>query len=88
MATINFAISIAVVTCLELYKPEALVKWVLYMPSCRAFLVINCAKFFSVPPNFSASTTAESFAETTTRLSTKDFTEILSPEFKAILILG
>ena len=73
------AISRAVVTWALSGRPEALRKTVLLIPSSRARCVIMRAKFDSVPPNASPTTTATSLAERTTRALIASSTVILLP---------
>jgi hypothetical protein len=71
------AMSRAVVTCSLFGRPDALRKVVFFMPSSRAFCVIRCAKFDSVPAMFSATATATSFADSVTRALTASATRIV-----------
>jgi len=56
----------AVVSCFEFGRPDAFLKVVLDMPRLRAFSVMSRAKFVTVPPRFSATTAATSFADLVT----------------------
>src|SRR6056297_2048863 len=76
---LRIAMSRAVVICLLWCRPEALRNVVLFIPRWRAVLVICLAKARSLPPSFSATATATSFADLIARDSMAVRTVIVFP---------
>ena len=77
--------SLAVLSCFEFGRPEALRNTVRVMPSSLALRVIIWANLLSLPPSASAMTTATSLADLVTRARIASLTAMLEPRLSRSL---